>query len=525
MNRSNRRRRSGLRPSIEPCESRLLLSAAPGRVQIASRLRRPPIVFHAVRPNTPVLPFGEPSATATFIDPSVLILRGNRVIIGKQSFIGPYAILNAGSGSIRIGAKSAILDNANVVANVKGSGVVVGDSTVVSFGATVRGSSEVGGLGAAAKPTYIGPNALIDGAVVQPGAFVSALARVGPGVTVPGTVKVLPGVNITTNAEASNPALGKVVPLSKADTTFVSTLLANHVSLAAGYTTLYQGNSATGASIGTTNKGIFNGDLATVEGTSPEPGPSSGVRFEPGTISPRFLHIPGQLVQADFAQFPARVIGGVVFNDRPVNVVHRFGKRNSIRADQGQPITIDSIARTGRAVTISSPLGGVVSSTGTSNTGGQGTGSGGSTGVPQPGPGTGEAGTGGPSPSGNSTGVPRTGPGTGDAGTGGPLPGGGVGSGSAGSSSSAVATNGQIFIGLDFRADDGAILLGGPEVVTRLGNGVTLGAGSVVEQSTIGAGSTIGPRALVAFSTLPAGSVVPGGWIVVDNKFVGNVQW
>jgi carbonic anhydrase/acetyltransferase-like protein (isoleucine patch superfamily) len=392
------------------------------------------------------LPFAEPSATATFIDPSVLILRGNRIVIGKQSFVGPYATLNAGPGSIKIGAKSAILDNASVVAGSNGVGVAVGDSTVLSFGSTVRGSSQVGGFGDAAKPTYVGPNALIDGAVVQPGAFVSTLARVGPGVNVPGGVKVLPGVNVTTDAEASNPALGKVVPLSKADSTFVKTLLANHESLAAGYTTLYQGNKATGPSVGTTNSTVFNGDLATVEGTSREPGPSNGVKFEPGTIGPKFLHRPGQLVEAGCPQFRARVIGGVVFNDRPANIAHHLGKRNSIRADQGQPITIDSIAQTGRAVTISSPLG-----------------------------------------------VP--------------------------------ATNGQIFIGREFRADDGAVLLGGPGSVSRLSDGVTLGAGSVVEDSSIGAGSTIGRRAFVAFSTLPPGSVIPDGWIVVGNKFVGNVQW
>jgi carbonic anhydrase/acetyltransferase-like protein (isoleucine patch superfamily) len=453
MNRSNRRRRAGLRPSIESCEPRLLLSAAPGRVQIASHRLRTPIAFHPVRPNTPVLPFAEPSATATFIDPSALILHGNRIVIGKQSFVGPYATLNAGPGSIKIGAKSAILDNASVVAGSNGAGVAVGDSTALSFGATVRGPSQVGGFGDAAKPTYVGPNALIDGAVVQPGAFVSTLARVGPGVNVPGGVKVLPGVNVTTSAEASNPALGKVVPLSKADTTFVKTLLANHESLAAGYTTLYQGNKATGPSVGTTNSTVFNGDLATVEGTSREPGPSNGVKFEPGTIGPKFLHRPGQLVEANFAQFRARVIGGVVFNDRPANIAHHLGKRNSIRADQGQPITIDSIAQTGRAVTISSPLGGAVTT-------------------------------------------------------------GGV-----------TTTTGQVVIGREFRADDGAVLLGGPDAVTRLGDAVTLGAGSVVEESSIGAGSTIGPRAFVAFSTLPPGSVIPDGWIVVDNKVVGNVQW
>jgi carbonic anhydrase/acetyltransferase-like protein (isoleucine patch superfamily) len=41
-------------------------------------------------------------------------------------------------------------------------------------------------------------------------------------------------------------------------------------------------------------------------------------------------------------------------------VAHHLGRANSIRADQGQPIQIGSIAHTGEFVAINSPLGGTL---------------------------------------------------------------------------------------------------------------------------------------------------------------------
>ena len=64
-------------------------------------------------------------------------------------------------------------------------------------------------------------------------AQLSALARVGPGVTVPGNMRVLPGANVTTNAEASTPALGKVVPITAADSTASANQVLQHQALAA----------------------------------------------------------------------------------------------------------------------------------------------------------------------------------------------------------------------------------------------------------------------------------------------------
>ena len=176
-----------------------------------------PVGYPAVRPNTPVLPYGTASKLAAYIDPTAHIINGYAVIVSSPSFIAPYSTLNAHGGIIKIGSGTDILDNATIVANplhphtAPAPQVLIGDQVLVGYGAQILGPSTIGAYGASAKATEIGPGALIDQATIKPGAIVSALARVGPGVTVPTGYRVLPGKNVTTNAEASDPALGMVV--------------------------------------------------------------------------------------------------------------------------------------------------------------------------------------------------------------------------------------------------------------------------------------------------------------------------
>jgi carbonic anhydrase/acetyltransferase-like protein (isoleucine patch superfamily) len=323
--------------------------------------------FPAVRPNTPVLPYGTPSKQATYIDPAARINNGYAVIIGAPSFIGPYSTLDAHGGIIKIGSISAILDNASIVANplhphtAPAPEVRIGDHVAITYGAQVLGPSTIGAYGSAALSTGIGPGAVIDQATIKPGAIVSALARVGPGVTLPTGYRVLPGVNVTTNEEASNPALGKVVKVTTSDLNDVTSILANSLSLAAGYNTLYQGQSATGASPGVDPSvtGINNGNLATIEGANSQPGsPTASTAFLPPGTGPKFPSPHQGLIQGHLFGFRARVTGAAIFHSRAKDVAHSLGRGNSIRADQGQPITIGSIGQTGIGVTINSPLGG-----------------------------------------------------------------------------------------------------------------------------------------------------------------------
>lgn len=340
-------------------EGRLLLSTS-SRAALFQLLRTPPGA-HPIRPNTPVLPFAATSGP-TFIDTTARIHHGAHIFISQKTFIGAFVGLDATTGFIKIGINSDIRDNAVIISNpskIRSAppNVFIGSSVVVGYGATILGPSMVGGYGAAAKPTEIGPNALIDGATIAPGAIVGALARVGPGVTVPSGFKVLPGANVTTNAEASNPALGKVVKVTAADTTIVKNELSNSAELAAGYTTLYQGNSATGPNPGTDSKKVFNGNLTTVEGASAEPG-SPTVSFEPTkNLVPVFPGPSGDLVPANLFNFKARVIGNVAINQQAALAQSAMGSLNAIRGDQGQPITIGSIGQTGKGVSISAAVG------------------------------------------------------------------------------------------------------------------------------------------------------------------------
>lgn len=372
MDHPERSRRRSVRflPGDDRLEDRRLLSGGGwppyiSRAELFELLHRP-LGWPAVRPNTPVLPYGTPSKQATYIDPTAKIVNGYAVIIGTISFIAPYSTLNAHGGIIKIGG-SDILDNAAVVANpvptrkAPAPEVRIGDQVQVGFGARVYGPSVIGAYGTASQPTDIGPGAVVDRAVIEPGAIVSALARVGPGVTLPSGFRVLPGKNVTTDQEASDPTLGKVVPVTAADVSALTKALSNNRLLAQGYNTLYQGQSNTGVSPGvdTTVTGVFNGNLSMVEGAGPQPGsPTASTSFLPPGKNPQFPSPRQGLVGANLFNFRARVTGGAVFQSRARDVAQGVGRSNSIRADLGQPITVGSIARTGNGVTINSPAGG-----------------------------------------------------------------------------------------------------------------------------------------------------------------------
>ena len=196
MDRSNRSGRRSVRflPWNDTLEQKQLLSGGwppyIPRAELISLLTNPPGT-PAVRPNTPTLPFGTPSKSATYIDPASHIINGYAVIVGAPDFIGSYSTLNAHGGIIKVGSSTDILDNASIVANpshphtAPAPAVIVGDHVLVSYGAQILGPSTIGAFGGSVAVTEIGPGALIDQANIEPGSIISALARVGPGVTVP----------------------------------------------------------------------------------------------------------------------------------------------------------------------------------------------------------------------------------------------------------------------------------------------------------------------------------------------------
>ena len=447
---TDRRRPRLYQPSAERFEGRFLLAADLGMPGVAAVLTANG-GFPAVRPNTPVAPYGAQANVASFIDPTVRITHGKHVVLGNTNYIAPFVVLDARApGFIKIGNGSTIQDDAIIQANpnrIGNAGVIIGDGVYVGPGATINGPAQVGTLGVNGNNTAasIGANAQIDGGVVSAGAFVGTLARVGPGVTVPAGMYVLAGKNVTTNAEASDPALGYVRAVTAADRATLKSELSDTAALANGYITLYQGNSATGQAALSTAMNINNGNLATVSGSSAEPGPGTTaaplVKFEPSAAVPSFLTSAGKVVKLADPAFRARVVGNVFFGEPSRVLAHHLGRGNSIRADEGQPIKIASVTQTGTRVSIHAPI------------------------------------------------------------------------------------SGTITIGQNFTPGDDARVLASPTADTRIGDNVNLGAGAVVNSSTIGNGSVIGARSYINTSTLPPGTVVPAGTILVGNKVVGTIQW
>ena len=475
-------------PQTEQVEARLLLAQA-GALGPAGFVNNPP-GYHLVRPNTPVAPYGSPLATATFVDPSARIHHGDHVLAGQKTYVGPYAALDATYGFIKIGTGSEVLDNAVVTATPAANratptNVLIGDKTSIGFGAVVTGPAKIGAFGTAAKGTGVGPNAVINGATIQPGAVVGALAYVGPGVTVPTGYYVLPGSSVTTDAEASNPALGKVELIPATVSKDLATELTRASALANGYAYLYQGQSATGVSLGVdpTVSGVFNGNLAAVLGTSQEPGPSStsaatGISFEPSRTGPKFLGPHKPQVEGLLSTFPGRVTGDTRFLARAWNVQRGLGALNAIRSDQGQPIQFLGYPITGRAVTINSPLGGTVTTTTIAGTQSSSTVKGVTTLTLN-----------------NAT------------------------------TTTTTKTVGGVTIGPAFQAGDHAVLLGGPGASYHVGTGVTLGADAVVSRTNLGSNVAVGAKSYLFNSTVPSNTVIPPGTIMISNKVVGKVQW
>ena len=152
-----------------------------------------------------------------------------------------------------------------------------------------------------------------------------------------------------------------VVPVTSSDLVNLNKQLAANLLLAQGYNTLYQGQPATGLSPGiappTTN--VFNGDLATVEGTGPQPGsPTATTAFLPPGTAPSFPSPIGETHPGESLQLPGPRHRRSRLPRACQRVAHSLGRGNSIRGDLGQPITIGSIAQTGTGVTINSPGGG-----------------------------------------------------------------------------------------------------------------------------------------------------------------------
>jgi len=283
--------------------------------------------------NVPVCATDGSAGTATFLDPTATVQGARHVSLGAQTYVGPFAELRATrSAPISVGGSSNVQDNVLVDAR-GGEGIEIGDRVILAHGSSVVGSASIG-VEESALPSQVAGTvevhegsvfmsfgSEVDGATLERNSGVSALARVAPGVTLPSGYLVLPGKDVTTQAEAQDPALGEVRYINQADVEFNEAVVHVNESLAREYTELYRE------------------DPTAVTGANVDPG---GSAFNPDRDLPSFA---GE--EQARPSFRNRVIGDVDLADDVTRFAERTGERIAIRADEGEPFALGHVDHMG----------------------------------------------------------------------------------------------------------------------------------------------------------------------------------
>lgn len=304
------------------------------------------------RRNVPVCPFDADLESASFLDPTALVLGARAVSVGESVYVGPFAELIADEHSpVSIGAESNVQDNVVVAGShelrdehtggdtvVEGGpqptaapGVEIGERVILAHGSSVIGPAQIGVTGGdiAADPdddqeVFLSFGSRVDGGVLEKNTGISALGRVGPGVTLRSGFLVLPGKDVTTQAEADDPALGKVRLINEADVAFNEAVLQVNIEFARTYTELYRE------------------DPGAVRGVNVDPG---GTEFNATRDLPSFdgreRAVPGAR---------NRIIGDVDLADSYGRFNRVSGEDVSLRADEGETMDVGRIDSMGDEV-------------------------------------------------------------------------------------------------------------------------------------------------------------------------------
>lgn len=258
------------------------------------------------------------AATPSFVDPTARLIGRPNISLGGLVYVAPFATLKSGGilQPIRIGNESNVQDS--VVVDATTGGILIGNKVILAHGATVKGPAAIGITGrcpggVAVCPSFVSFNAVVDGAIIQKDAMVSALARVGPGVTIPSGRRVLSGANVTSNAQVA----AKTVAVVDADRIFMEGVITVNREFALAYAELaaHDPNKVRGISVNP----ITPFDPAEVEPTI------GGV----STVDPTFRN---------------RIIGDVRIGNLLADLKQVMGAQISLRADEGHPFIIKSIA-------------------------------------------------------------------------------------------------------------------------------------------------------------------------------------
>jgi carbonic anhydrase/acetyltransferase-like protein (isoleucine patch superfamily) len=254
----------------------------------------------------------------TFVDPTARI-EGD-VTLGDQVYVAPFARLRADKHAIHIGNESDVQDN--VALEAKKGDVRLGEQVILAHGASVNGPASLGEEGhcpggAHVCPSFVGFNAMVDGAIIEKDAMVLHLARVAPGVTIPSGRKVLSGKNVASDAEVAT----KTAAVTDADRLFMDGVIEVNVAFAEQYAAL--ADPAQG------------GDPRNVRGINVDPGNTA---FNPVRNRPT---LNGVLTRDP--AFRNRIIGDVRMSNSRAELGLVMGDRISLRADEGEPFEVGSI--------------------------------------------------------------------------------------------------------------------------------------------------------------------------------------
>ncbi|WP_432484337.1 acetyltransferase [Kineococcus esterisolvens] len=282
---------------------------------------------------------------ASFVDPTAQVRSARSVELGHRVYVGPFAqLLAAGRVGIEIGAESNVQDSVRVDALVPRwpaearalaaaglhtfDGVEVGERVILAHGSAVRGPARIGADHADPRDSgvFISFGALVDGAVLERDTGLSALSRVGPGVVLRSGTMVLPGKDVRTQAEADDPALGKVRPLVEADRLFNAAVVEVNTGLAREYSRLAAE------------------DPQAVHGINVDPG---GNVFDASRDAPTVESALCTGPEVREPGFRNRVIGDVCFEDDLATLDARMGSRISLRADEGGPFSVGTVRSMG----------------------------------------------------------------------------------------------------------------------------------------------------------------------------------
>ena len=278
--------------------------------------------------------FASSGSDTSYVDGAAIITKPENVTISPRAYVGPFAKLISNQRII-VGDTANVQDNVTIDAS--DLQVNIGDMVILAHGATVKNGADIGNEGhcpapaadahgghadaSGMCPSFLGFNAEVEGAIIEKDVMVMHLSRVGPGVRIPSGRKVPSGFNITSQDQVAV----RTVPLVAADHDFMEGVIHVNAAFADEYARLRAEDASHTTGI---NYDAGNSDFNPFR----ELPTLNGVR----TREPKFRN---------------RIIGDVRMADTIEALDKVMGDHDSIRADEGEPFEVGTIAKMGNEVT------------------------------------------------------------------------------------------------------------------------------------------------------------------------------